>query len=878
MLRSMASMAFHPSLLSVLRTAAVGIIVSLVCSVSSSDQHNNFTSSFIRRGEAAVGHDKLECGMRLAAFKFAPALPRLEPQMLYDALEIGPRCAAADTSGEDMSLEQALRTLRPMESSIPTKTKRYLSQTSGVDACHEIYVGSDQTLADAIQAARLLPRLDCKRINLPPGITYLTETIELGRRDSNLIIEGAPDGSSWISGGIPIPTSVADGTAKRRRVTKEAVLYEIPLSNPDITEVPGLFRLHPHVRYQRARWPNAGTNDGGSVDWIKPKPKPGQQQFTFIDLTDQSNPTGVVKDDSTMGAYNTYVSGRGGICDDMWDTSYSSSYWCADRSAGGWAEVDFEFLKAGELGLPVGLVYNTESNDEIGTRIASWSNPTGAVLHARHSQGWFSNMWEIKSHNRSASELRFGRGGSQGGRSWCKCDQCTYVGPWCKRDDDGNVIDDRLIGGGWFVENILEELDAPGEFFYVESNRTILLLLNATDIEDDAEMTLIVPVLATLIKIDGADKVTISNVGFRDARNTYLEKHGVPSGGDWSLYKGAAFEIANSIGTTVKACTFSRLDGTAIIMTDRTRQITIEDCEFEWLGESAMAAWGYTNEWDGRDGRQPRETYVRRNIVREIGIYQKQSSAWFQAKSCNNYITDNVFFNVPRSAININDGFGGGNAISNNLLFNTCRESGDHGPINTWDRQPFLWDASNEYGYATPPHLVTKNFIVANYGASQGIDNDDGSSFYHIINNIMCGEGLKADYGGHDSIFSDNLVIVSPYDGQNCINVNHFKPHHQHQFTNNVCAILSCRGKECDDLIGFTYASCSETAKFPVLLNNTYYTKNGNASLTCADNTYGIDTLQKKWGCELGSSAHSLPDDEQMISWLFERVHHLQKA
>lgn len=35
-----------------------------------------------------------------------------------------------------------------------------------------------------------------------------------------------------------------------------------------------------------------------------------------------------------------------------------------------------------------------------------------------------------------------------------------------------------------------------------------------------------------------------------------------------------------------------------------------------------------------------------------------------------------------RAGINFNDGFGGGDTIANNLVFSTCRESGDHGPIN----------------------------------------------------------------------------------------------------------------------------------------------------------------------------------------------------
>jgi hypothetical protein len=34
---------------------------------------------------------------------------------------------------------------------------------------------------------------------------------------------------------------------------------------------------------------------------------------------------------------------------------------------------------------------------------------------------------------------------------------------------------------------------------------------------------------------------------------------------------------------------------------------------------------------DGRAGEQPRFTNVSANLVHELGIYQKQSSFWFQA-------------------------------------------------------------------------------------------------------------------------------------------------------------------------------------------------------------------------------------------------------
>lgn len=35
-------------------------------------------------------------------------------------------------------------------------------------------------------------------------------------------------------------------------------------------------------------------------------------------------------------------------------------------------------------------------------------------------------------------------------------------------------------------------------------------------------------------------------------------------------------------------------------------------------------------------------------------------------------------YNNARAGINFNDGFGGGDLVSENLIFNTCRESGAH--------------------------------------------------------------------------------------------------------------------------------------------------------------------------------------------------------
>ena len=100
----------------------------------------------------------------------------------------------------------------------------------------------------------------------------------------------------------------------------------------------------------------------------------------------------------------------------------------------------------------------------------------------------------------------------------------------------------------------------------------------------------------------------------------------------------------------------------------------------------------------------------------------------------------------PRSGINFNDGFGGGNEVVSNVIFNQCRQSGDHGPINSWDRQLFWTDVRDgpaKPGWNPAYSEVRRNVIIANYGGSQGFDNDDGSSWYDIHHNVILGEGLK---------------------------------------------------------------------------------------------------------------------------------------
>jgi hypothetical protein len=62
----------------------------------------------------------------------------------------------------------------------------------------------------------------------------------------------------------------------------------------------------------------------------------------------------------------------------------------------------------------------------------------------------------------------------------------------------------------------------------------------------------------------------------------------------------------------------------------------------------------------------------------------------------------------------------------------------DHGPINSWDRQPYLTTVrTGEPSLQMAWRDVTRNLIIANYGGFKEVDNDDGSLFYRVHANVM---------------------------------------------------------------------------------------------------------------------------------------------
>lgn len=200
----------------------------------------------------------------------------------------------------------------------------------------------------------------------------------------------------------------------------------------------------------------------------------------------------------------------------------------------------------------------------------------------------------------------------------------------------------RTSGAEFYIENILEELDSPREWF--SDGKTLYYYPNSTAPPPSA---VTVPRLATLISLEGVQTDSLSAGAVKDvllqgftlthSLTTFMGEYEVPSGGDWSMHRGGAVFAQGVSGLTVDGCHFHRLGGNGLMLSEYAFQTKILRSEFSWIGDSAVSQMGSvkfdrTHNMDPNsndladltDGRHPFGTSVQSCVFREIGVYGKQ--------------------------------------------------------------------------------------------------------------------------------------------------------------------------------------------------------------------------------------------------------------
>lgn len=383
--------------------------------------------------------------------------------------------------------------------------------------------------------------------------------------------------------------------------------------------------------------------------------------------------------------------------------------------------------------------------DEFTDRV--WKKPEEAVIHIFSAEYWGNLQWEIEEIDYENKKIRFGKGGFQ----------INDI----LQGKEGTGIDHR---SKYFIENVFEELTEPGEWYYDRESGVLYYMPEEGVNLETADVT--ASSLKELVRMTNCRNVTISGVEFCHTEPVYLDLHDAPSMGDWTVARSGAVYMENCERCRVENSMFQNLGGNGVFLNLHNKDNSVSHNEFSDIGESAVCLVGAKHLSLGTQKKAPVDNIVSHNRIHNIGLYGKQTAGVFISVAARITVSYNHIHNVPRAGICINDGTWGGHVIEYNDIHDTVQETCDHGPFNSWGRDRFWCFGQSHFGISheagnvlldAKETTVIRNNRFEDY-RGWGIDLDDGSSNYHVYNNLCIGISIKLREGDY-RVVENNIFI-----------------------------------------------------------------------------------------------------------------------
>ncbi|HEY8747736.1 MAG TPA: PDZ domain-containing protein [Tepidisphaeraceae bacterium] len=394
-------------------------------------------------------------------------------------------------------------------------------------------------------------------------------------------------------------------------------------------------------------------------------------------------------------------------------------------------------------------------------RAARWADPTGAYIHAMHVAHWGDYSYRITGKKPDNT--------------------VTYEGGWQNNRQMGMHRDHR------YVENIFEELDAPGEWFHNAKTDTLYYFPAAG--VDVSKATVEVVRLRHLIEFNGSqDKpvrfVNLRGFTFRHAARTFMDTKEPLLRSDWTIYRGGAVLFAGAEDCALTECDFDQVGGNTIFVSNYNRRVAIRGCLIKDSGASGVCFVGDPAavrnplfEYNKRQSladidktpgpktdNYPADCLVEDCLITRTGRVEKQTAGVQISMAMGITIRHCSIYEMPRAGINISEGTWGGHVIEFCDVFDTVLETGDHGSFNSWGRDRY-WQLKNSPVDEQPklamldvvkPNILRNSRWRCDHGWD--IDLDDGSSNYVIYNNLLLHGGLKLREGFARKAFNNVIV------------------------------------------------------------------------------------------------------------------------
>ncbi len=285
----------------------------------------------------------------------------------------------------------------------------------------------------------------------------------------------------------------------------------------------------------------------------------------------------------------------------------------------------------------------------------------------------------------------------------------------------------------FYVADLLEELDAPGEWF-IDRAKKILYFYPPEEFNKESDELKISELTAVMFSLNGCSNVKLEGLTFEDTR-------------------GRAIVANNSSNITIDNCTFNNI-GYDAIYAEKATDFTLSNSTITNTG-----ARGIFLDGGDSDTLTRANNFIINNTFVKNGQLSRSYHGAVSVRGCGNTVANNTMKNTPHEAI----GYGGTyQKILNNDIQSACTEAADMGAIYG-GRDVKL--RGNEIAYNYIHDIVS----TATGNIVMGVYLDDaltGQRVHHnIIKNVNSpddqGRGILIN-GGSDTSVHDNIILDCP--------------------------------------------------------------------------------------------------------------------
>lgn len=334
----------------------------------------------------------------------------------------------------------------------------------------------------------------------------------------------------------------------------------------------------------------------------------------------------------------------------------------------------------------------------------------------------------------------------------------------------------------FIVENILEELDQPGEWCLDTEDGMLYFwppvpsqVGGPKDSIDNMEI--VIPILKRLVHMEGVSNVRISGFVFTETSGGEPSSHYHDVEGVGAMSPQMGWEYCGET-LYLNKCTDCRIEnnriinagGNGIYLRHHNERNLIRSNEIGYAGANGVVlAGGRYSIYQKLGGTQgiphPIFNEITDNTIHHIGLIDTYAAGVFLGLGNWNRVAHNDIHDVPHHAVNLGNSRYGRNYIEYNRITRACRVTHDNGAINCWHEMPPEMEP--------PGHVIRYNFISdtgnddksgLGYSITMGIYLDNSVSNCLVEGNIVINT-MPNRYGvgilvkGRNNIIENNIVV-----------------------------------------------------------------------------------------------------------------------